>query len=62
MLVLSRELGEEIVIGNDVRITVTHVGEGRVKIGVDAPKRVSVHRAELAEKIQAAFSMELTTG
>jgi carbon storage regulator len=62
MLVLSRKLGEELVIGSDIRITVTYIGEGRVKIGIDAPKWVRVDRAEVAERIQAAHSLELATG
>lgn len=64
MLVLTRKLGEEIVIGDDIRITVTHIGDGRVKIGVDAPKYVRVDRAEIAQKIRAmpCYSMELAMG
>lgn len=50
MLVLSRKIGETIVIGNNIRITVVDVGQGRVKIGVQAPTNVSVDREEIHEK------------
>ncbi|QEL19968.1 carbon storage regulator CsrA [Limnoglobus roseus] len=53
MLVLSRKIGEAIVIGNNIRITVVDVGQGRVKIGVMAPHNVSVDREEIFEKKQA---------
>jgi len=47
MLVLTRKIGETLIIGDDIRITVVSVGGGRVKIGIDAPRSVSVHREEL---------------
>ena len=50
MLVLTRKANEEIVIGDDIRITVIEVAPGRVKIGVSAPKSVRVDRAEIHEK------------
>ena len=51
MLVLSRKLGESIVIGDDVRVTIIHVGGGRVRLGVEAPLATPVHRAEVSAKI-----------
>lgn len=50
MLVLSRKIGETIVIGDTIRITVVDVGQGRVKIGVQAPHNVSVDREEIYDK------------
>lgn len=50
MLVLSRKMNEEIVIGDNIRITVVEIGPGRVKIGVSAPRDVSVDRGEIAER------------
>lgn len=47
MLVLSRKKGESIDIGDDIRITVTEVINGKVKIGIDAPRSVNVRRSEL---------------
>jgi carbon storage regulator len=52
MLVLTRKPGEQIVIGNNIRLTVVSVGPGRVKIGIEAPSSVRVDRQEIFEKIQ----------
>ncbi|HEY2839257.1 MAG TPA: carbon storage regulator CsrA [Pirellulales bacterium] len=54
MLVLSRKLGETITIGDDVRVTVLHLAGGRVRLGIEAPLDVPVHRAELRAKIDDA--------
>ena len=51
MLVLTRKPGEQIVIGNNIRLTVVSVGPGRVKIGIEAPDHVRVDRQEIFEKI-----------
>lgn len=53
MLVLTRKLGEQIVIGDGIRVTVVGVGPGRVKIGVEAPANVRVDRQEIYQKIQS---------
>lgn len=50
MLVLTRKTNEEIIIGDDIRITVVEIAPGRVKIGISAPKSVRVDRAEVHEK------------
>ncbi|CAN5115349.1 hypothetical protein BH11PLA2_BH11PLA2_37740 [soil metagenome] len=47
MLVLSRKIGEVIVIDGNIRIQITEIGNGRVKIGVDAPRDVHIAREEL---------------
>lgn len=47
MLVLSRNAGGEIQIGNDIRILVVTIGGGRVKLGIKAPEDVVVYRGEL---------------
>jgi carbon storage regulator len=49
MLVLSRKMGEEILIGDDIRVTVVEVTGGRVKIGIQAPNDVAIFRSELRE-------------
>jgi carbon storage regulator len=54
MLVLSRRVGESIVIGDDVTITVLEFRGEVVRIGVDAPRSVQVHRQEVFEAVQAA--------
>jgi carbon storage regulator len=53
MLVLTRKVNEEIVIGNDIRITIVEVAPGRVKIGIQAPRSVPVDRGEIHEQKQA---------
>ena len=50
MLVLSRKVGEEIVIGNDIRIKVVAVDGGKVRIGIVAPDDVIVDRQEIHDK------------
>lgn len=52
MLVLTRRPGEQIVIGNTIKLTVVSVGPGRVKIGIEAPSNVRIDRSEIHEKIQ----------
>lgn len=54
MLVLSRRVGESVVIGNDVVVTVLEVRGDIIRIGVDAPREVPVHRSEVFEAIEAA--------
>jgi carbon storage regulator len=52
MLVFTRKKGESLVIGNDVEVTILSLGPGNVKIGIKAPRHVSVHRHEVFESIQ----------
>ncbi len=52
MLVLSRKKDESIIIGDDIVITVVDIKGEQVKIGVTAPKTVSIHRKEVYEAIQ----------
>lgn len=54
MLVLSRRVGEKIVIGNEVVIEVLSVSGEGVRLGVAAPEKTSVHRYEVFEEIQQA--------
>ena len=51
MLILTRRVGEALMIGDDVTITVLSVRGNQVRIGIDAPKDVSVHREEIYNKI-----------
>ena len=53
MLVLTRRISETLIIGDDVYITVLGVKGNQVRLGINAPKEVSVHREEIYEKIQA---------
>lgn len=52
MLVLSRHLNESIVIGDDVVITVIDIRSDKIRLGIEAPKDIPVHRKEIYEAIQ----------
>ncbi len=51
MLVLTRKAGEKLVIGNDIEVTVLDVRGDTVKIGVEAPRHVSIYREEIYQEI-----------
>lgn len=52
MLVLTRKLNQEIVIGDEIRITIVAVGGDQVKLGITAPRSVPVHRLEVYQERQ----------
>jgi carbon storage regulator len=54
MLVLSRKKNERIVIGDDITLVVVEICGDKVRLGIDAPKDVTVHRKEIREKIAVA--------
>lgn len=58
MLVLSRKVGERILIGENIAITVVRIGQGGVRIGIDAPGDLTVVREELADGASLATSGE----
>ncbi|MBL7973948.1 MAG: carbon storage regulator CsrA [Candidatus Kapabacteria bacterium] len=51
MLVLSRKIGEVITIGNSITVTILSFDRGIVRVGIEAPKNVTVHRKEVYDKI-----------
>jgi carbon storage regulator len=52
MLILTRRVGETVMIGDDVTITVLGVKGNQVRVGINAPKHVAVHREEIYERIK----------
>ena len=58
MLILTRRVGETLMVGDDVTVTVLGVKGNQVRIGVNAPKEVAVHREEIYQRIKR----ELTPG
>ncbi len=58
MLILTRRVGETVMIGNEVTVTVLGVKGNQVRIGVNAPKDVAVHREEIYERIKREEDLE----
>ncbi len=56
MLILTRRVGETVMIGNEVTVTVLGVKGNQVRLGINAPKDVAVHREEIFERIKAERS------
>ena len=62
MLILTRRVGETVMIGNDVTVTVLGVKGNQVRIGVNAPKDVAVHREEIYERIKREEDNDSNSG
>ena len=62
MLILTRRVGETVMIGNDVTVTVLGVKGNQVRIGVNAPKDVAVHREEIYERIKREEDLDSRPG
>ncbi len=58
MLVLSRRLGETLIIGDEIKITVLGISGNQVRLGIAAPKEVSVHREEVYRRIQEELGQQ----
>jgi carbon storage regulator len=61
VLVLTRKLGESIVIGNNVRVTILEMQGKQIRLGIDAPTEVPVHRGEVYERIEAENKLAAET-
>ncbi len=53
MLILTRKPGETIIIGDDIKVTILGVASKQIRIGIEAPNDVTIHREEIYEKIHA---------
>jgi carbon storage regulator len=62
MLILTRRVGETVMIGNEVTVTVLGVKGNQVRIGVNAPKDVAVHREEIYERIKREEDQDPNSG
>lgn len=52
MLILTRRVGETVIVGDDVTVTIVGVKGNQIRIGISAPKDVSIHREEIYERIR----------
>lgn len=53
MLIITRKLGERVTIGDDVTVTLLEIKGGQVRLGIQAPRNVAIHREEIYERIMA---------
>ncbi len=52
MLILTRKLGESIIIEDNIKITVIDINKQQIKLGIDAPKHITINREEVAKKVK----------
>ncbi len=52
MLILTRKLGESIIIEDNIKITVVDINRQQIKLGIDAPKHITINREEVAKKVK----------
>lgn len=60
MLILTRCIGESLMIGDDVKVTVLSINKGQIRIGITAPKTIAVHREEVMLRIKKEESEKKT--
>jgi carbon storage regulator CsrA len=59
MLILTRRVGETLMIGNEVTVTVLSIKGNQVRLGISAPKDVAVHREEIYDKVRAEKAQQV---
>lgn len=52
MLILTRRLGESIIIEDNIKVTVVDINNQQIKLGIDAPKHITINREEVAKKVK----------
>ena len=62
MLILTRKLGESIVIGDNMKVTITDIKNGQIKLGITAPKDVTVNREEVVKEIKGGNVLSSASG
>ena len=62
MLILTRKLGESIVIGDNIKVTITDIRNGQIKLGITAPKDVTVNREEVVKEIKGGNVLSSASG
>ncbi len=62
MLMLSRKIGERLIIGGDIVITVAEIQRGRVRLGIEAPAEITVVREELQMRVPSAQPATIAVG
>ena len=62
MLILTRKLGESIVIGDNIKVTITDIKNGQIKLGITAPKDVTVNRKEVVKEIKGENVLSSASG
>ena len=62
MLILTRKLGESVVIGDNIKVTITDIRNVQIKLGIDAPKDVTVNREEVVKEIKGENVLSSASG
>ena len=62
MLVLNRKIGESIILGDNIEVTLLDIQDGKIKIGIEAPRDVSILRKEIYEEVKAENEASVNTG
>lgn len=60
MLILTRRIGETLNIGDDIKVTILSINGRQVRIGIDAPKEIPIHREEIYQRVQTEKRLGIT--